>query len=109
MRQEIAEAKAKWLELVSEQRQSGQSVAAFCSERGLRAWQFYEWKKRLRESEAARFVEVQLATPAEPVRPAVTRGNAIEIRLREGRSLVVNPGFEASHLRALLAVMESEA
>ncbi|MDT7817653.1 MAG: hypothetical protein QOJ51_1812 [Acidobacteriaceae bacterium] len=52
MRQEIAEAKAKWLELVSEQHQSGQSVAAFCSERGLRAWQFYEWKKRLRESEA---------------------------------------------------------
>jgi hypothetical protein len=109
MRQEIAEAKAKWLELVSEQHQSGQSVAACCNERGLRAWQFYEWKKRLRESEAARFVEVQLATPAEPVLPAGTQGNAIEIRLKVGRSLVVNPGFEASHLRALLAVLESEA
>ncbi len=52
--------------------------------------------------------QVQVAVPAEPVRPAVTRSSAIEIRLREGRSLVVEPGFEASHLRALLAVLESE-
>jgi hypothetical protein len=109
MRQEITEAKTKWLELVSEQSQSGQSVAAFCHERGLRAWQFYEWKKRLRESETAKFAEVQVAAPAEPVRPAGTRSNAIEIRLKEGRSLVVEPGFQASHLRSLLAVLESEA
>jgi hypothetical protein len=38
MRLEIAEAKANWRELVSEQSQSGLSVAAFCSQRGLRAW-----------------------------------------------------------------------
>jgi len=100
---------AKWRGLLFEQSQSGQSVAAFCNERGLRAWQFYEWKKRLRESDTAKFIEVQVAAPAEPVRPAGTRSNAIEIRLKEGRSLVVEPGFEASHLRALLAVLESEA
>ena len=109
MRQEITEAKTKWLELVSEQSQSGLSVAAFCNQCGLRAWQFYEWKKRLRESETAKFVEVQVAAPPEPVRPAGIRGNAIVIRLKEGRSLVVEPGFEVSHLRALLAVLESEA
>jgi hypothetical protein len=103
---EATEAWTKWRGLVFEQSQSGQSAAAFCNERGLRAWQFYEWKKRLRESE---FVEVQVAAPAEPVRPTGTRSSAIEIRLREGRSLVVEPGFEASHLRALLAVLESEA
>jgi hypothetical protein len=33
---------------------------------------------------------------------------SIEIRLRGGCSLVVEPGFETSHLRALLAVLESE-
>jgi hypothetical protein len=108
MRQGNTQALTKWHELVSEQSQTGLSVAAFCNQRGLRAWQFYEWKKRVRESEAARFLEVQVAVPAEPVRPAVTRSSAIEIRLREGRSLVVEPGFEASHLRALLAVLESE-
>jgi len=35
---EATEAWTKWCGLVSEQSQSGQSVAAFCSERGLRAW-----------------------------------------------------------------------
>jgi hypothetical protein len=106
----ITEAWTKWRGLVSEQSQSGQSVAAFCGERGLRAWQFYEWKKRLRESEATKFVEVQIAAaPAEPVQPAVARSSAIEIRLKEGRSLVVEPGFDASHLSALLSVLEAGA
>ena len=103
------EARAKWREVIFEQQQSGKSVAVFCQDRGLRVWQFYEWKKRLRESEAAKFVEVQIAAPIEPMRPAVARSSAIEIRLREGRSLAVEPGCEASHLRALLAVLESEA
>jgi hypothetical protein len=52
MRRGMTEAWTKWRGLVSEQSESGQSVAAFCEERGLWAWQFYEWKKRLRESKA---------------------------------------------------------
>jgi hypothetical protein len=60
---------AKWRELVSEQGQSGQSVAVFCGERGLCAPHFYAWKKRLREADAGqdvlrapltKFVEVQV-------------------------------------------------
>jgi hypothetical protein len=105
----MTESWTKWRGLVSEQSQSGQSVAAFCRERGLRAWHFYEWKKRLRESDGAKFVEVRISAPAEPVRPADARSSAIAIRLREGRSLVVEPGFDASHLRALLAVLEPGA
>jgi hypothetical protein len=105
----MTEAWMKWGGLVSEQSQSGQTVAAFCRERGLPAWHFYEWKKRLRESEAAKFVEVQVAIPAEPVRPTGARGSTIEIRLRAGRSLFVEPGFDASHLRALLCVLEPGA
>ncbi|MHB1960335.1 MAG: IS66 family insertion sequence element accessory protein TnpA, partial [Acidobacteriaceae bacterium] len=54
-----AEEWAKWRGLVSEQSQGGRSLAAFCRERGLREWQFYEWKKRLRNAEAAQFVEVR--------------------------------------------------
>ena len=60
MRRSTTEAWTKWVGLVSEQSESGQSVAAFCRERGLRAWHFYEWKKRVRESEAAKFVEVEI-------------------------------------------------
>jgi hypothetical protein len=45
MKEGMKEAWMKGRGLVFEQSQSGQSVAAFCGERGLRARQFYEWKK----------------------------------------------------------------
>ena len=103
------EARAKWREVIFEQQQSGKSVAAYCQERGLRAWQFYEWKKRLRESEAAPFVEVEVKPVAKTTLPDAVHGQAIEVRLKGGRSLVVEAGFDAHHLRALLRVLESEA
>lgn len=109
MRSGRDEARAKWRELVSEQSRSGQSVAVYCRERGLRLWQFYEWKKRLRDSDARQFVEVAVQPCAEIAQRSAAQGGAIEVRLRKGRSLVVERGFEASHLRALLAVLESEA
>lgn len=109
MKREMTEENAKWRGLVSEQVKSKKSAAVFCRERGLKAWQFYEWKKRLRESEAKKFVEVQIAEPTKPVQPARARSSAIEVRLPEGRSLVVEPGFDVSHLRALLDVLEPRA
>ncbi len=73
----------------------------------MREWQFYEWKKRRRNAEAAQFVEVRPA--AEPVQSSAAGNHAIEVRLAGGRSLVVAPGFDASHLRALLFVLEPGA
>jgi hypothetical protein len=88
-------------------------VAAFCGERRLCAPHFFAWKKRLRQAatprqlqgdEAAQFVEVKL------VAAASTAGDSrVEIRLQNGRSLLVGPGFDAQHLQALLAVVESGA
>ena len=101
---------AKWRELVGEQGQSGQSVAEFCRERGLKSGQFFAWKRRLREAEAAKFVAVAVAPVLEAERPApATHSGAIEVRLDRGRILVVEPGFDAHHLRALIAVLEGEA
>jgi transposase-like protein len=107
MRQHRAELWAKWRELVSEQSQSGQTVKAFCEDRGLRDSLFYDWKKRLRESEVEKFVEVRVTRAEERALPAPGHSRAIEIRLSKGRSLLVEPGFEAGHLRALLAVLET--
>ena len=89
---------------------SGQSVAAFCKERGVTSSQLFAWEKRLREAEKAQFVEVQIR-PAEPLLDVVNRqqARAIEVRLCRGRSIVVEPGFDVDHLRALLAVLEPEA
>ncbi len=109
MRRRKAEAWAKWRGLVAEQNQSGQSIAAFCRERGLKSGQFFAWKKKLREAEAAKFVAVDAAPDPEWKRvPArEMQGGAIEVRLARGRSLVVEPGFDAHHLHALLSVLEA--
>jgi transposase-like protein len=100
-----AELWAKWRTLVSEQQASGQSVAAFCHARGMTSSQMFAWKKRLREAEAARFVALELSPVAEAKWPLI-HSRAIEVRLDRGRSLVVEPGFDAHHLRALLSVLE---
>ncbi|WP_130424976.1 IS66 family insertion sequence element accessory protein TnpA [Edaphobacter modestus] len=70
---------ARWRGLVSEQVASGTSVAVFCRDHGLRDWQFYEWKKRLRCSAAAPFIAVEVAsTEAASAQPEQMSG--IEIR-----------------------------
>jgi transposase-like protein len=100
----------KWRSLVSEQAESGQSVAAFCRARGQSESLFYYWKKRLREGATPPFVEVQVAEPQlGPRHCGSAAGATIEVRLRNGRSLIVAPEFDASHLRALLAVVEPES
>ena len=94
---------------MTEQRDSSKSVAAFCGERGLPVSQMFAWKRRLREAETAQFVEVGVKPCSEPLHVAPVRRAGIEVRLARGRSLVVEPGFDAHHLRALLAVLEAEA
>jgi hypothetical protein len=67
---------------------------------------FFAWRKRLTQAEPNKFVEVKVARPAaEPVRDKA----AIEVRLKNGRSLMVPPGFDANHVRALVALLEAEA
>lgn len=98
----------KWQSLVSEWQASGQSVAAFCRTREVPEPQFHYWKKRLREEARPQFVELEVAKPQ--LRPkcySSTLGSAIEVRLSNGRSLMVPPDFDANHLRALLAIVES--
>ena len=109
MNEHREQALAKWRVLVAEQEQSGQSVAAFCQTRELPRSQLIYWKRRLREAQGAPFVEVQLAQPGvEPRVQARALGRtSIEVRLRNGRSLMVAANFDARHLRALLAVVES--
>ena len=111
MAEQTQEAWARWRALMVEQQQSGQNVAAFCRERGLRDSQFYDWKKRLRQAAAEPFVAVELVA-SETVKAAIPSAAApsvpIEIRLSRGRSLLVGPDFEAAHLRRLLQVLEQE-
>jgi Transposase len=103
--------RARWRGLLAEQKESGHSVVVFCREHGLREWQFYEWKKRL-HPKAEPFVAVKVVS-AEPAPVTAAREPEacapLEIRLRSGRSVLVGPDFEASHLERLLQVLEPEA
>jgi hypothetical protein len=105
--QRSGKAWAKWRKLVAEQARSGETVAAFCRSRRLCAPYFFAWKKRLSRSTGAKFVEVKLAEAAPE--PRVPGDSRVEVRLPNGRSRLVGPGFDAEHLRALLAVVESRA
>jgi len=98
------EVRSRWVALISEQSESGETVEAFCRERGLTTSQFYTWRKRLRGSIAERFLEVQVAKAAQS---APSKRGAIEIRLGEGRCVLVEPGFDADHLRAVVAALEA--
>jgi len=101
---------AKWQSLVSEQEESGQSIAAFCRTRELHESLFYYWKKRLQQAATPAFVEVQGAKPRlRPRHSPLALESTIEVRLGNGRSLMVAPEFDTRHLRALLAVVESES
>ena len=107
MRERRREVWAHWNELLAEQAGSGQSVAVFCREHRLTESQFYTWKRRLRQATAEPFVEVHVVEAAGHLfrRPSC----AIEIRLESGRRVFVEPGFEAAHLRAVLAALEARA
>ena len=109
MRERGAAAATRWRGLVSEQVESGKSVAAFCRERGVPASQMFSWKKRFRQAESAKFVEAAGMPAVENSSMAATQGRAIEVRLRGDRTLIIEPGFDARHLQALLMVLESEA
>ena len=92
----------KWRKLVSEQARSGQTVRAFCHERGLCRPYFFVWKKRLEDNTPAKFLEVQVMEHG----PSTPDDSSVEIRLQNGRSLMVRPGFDAGHVRALLEAVE---
>ena len=92
-----AEQRRVWQERIGEQKQSGQTIRAFCEERGLSAAQFYYWRQRLRPA-------------ARPVRFALVEGGsdglcgrAIEIELSTGERLRL--AAEAATLRVVLGVL----
>jgi hypothetical protein len=99
----------RWRELISAQQASGRSIAAYCREHDVRAWRFYEWKKRLRKSETASFVAVSVKAEEESAAlpEPVLSPSSLELRHSRGWSLKIEPGFDAVHLRRLLSVLES--
>jgi hypothetical protein len=56
----------------------------------------------------AKFVEVKVKESSEQRKLVPEHYPTTAIRLNNGRGLLIEPGFDASHLRALLAALETE-
>jgi transposase-like protein len=89
--------------LVRDFEQSGLSRKAFCAARGvaLHTLDYYRHRNRVRRRAGG----ADQLIPVELVDPAHATGG-LRVELANGRCLVVEAGFDASHLKRLLAVLE---
>ncbi len=85
-----------WSKLIAEQEASGQSIRAFCKERGIGDHSFYFWRKRLGQSEPVQFALLKTVTSAAPT---------LELILTSGEQLRIGNGVDATTLRLVLEVV----
>ena len=95
--EERSEQRRVWQERIADQKQSGQTIRAFCKERGVSAAQFYYWRQRL--TQAAGPVKFALVEG----RPGSACGSGIEIELTTGERLRL--AAEVTTLRVVLGVL----
>lgn len=78
-------------------------MSAFCREHGVSDQSFYNWRKRLSESEPVRFALVAANAP-------VTKDSLpVELILASGDRLRIAPGTDAATLRTVLNVLREHA
>src|SRR5215467_12259567 len=92
-----------WRERIAEHERSGRSVKDFCKERGLTAWSFYSWRKRLRETGLVRFALVERG----PLRQESALEAQLELVLASGERLRIGAGVEAATLRRVVETLRA--
>ncbi len=95
---------ALWAEWISECRNSGQNVKAWCKGNGICEQTYYRWQKRLLELTKAQ-QEVQFAevTPAQPVH---ADNVAVTVRIA-GAEADIHSGADAATVEQVLRVLKS--
>ena len=85
-----------WGKLIAEQKTSGQAVRPFCRERNIGEHSFYQWRKRLGQSETVRFALLE-------TRPSsADMTTALELVLTSGERLRIGNQVNAATLRLVL-------
>lgn len=85
-----------WSRQIAEQEASGQAVRPFCRERNIGEHSFYQWRKRLGQSEAVRFALLETKTPGGEM------AAAIELVMPTGERLRIGNQVNAATLRLVL-------
>lgn len=88
-----------WQELISHQEQSGETVHAFCKQRGVKEASFYAWRKQLRGGTPVGFALVD-SHGSGAKHPA-----PLELVLASGERVHISPGTDAATLRMVLGVL----
>ena len=81
-----------WDKLIAEQEASGQTIRAFCKERGISDHSFYFWRKRLGTSEPVQFALLK----------TVASAATLELILASGEQLRIGNGVDAATFRLVL-------
>jgi hypothetical protein len=90
-----------WRQRIAEQEKSGQTIRAYCGERGLKESAFYGWRGRLRKQNTpVRFALVE-------AKPAVETPLPLELLLASGDRLRIRS--DAATLKLVLAVLREPA
>jgi len=90
-----SERREHWREVVGQWQGSGESQAGFCRERGLAAWQFRYWLRRLTAEGSPAAVGHGFAEVSSP-------GGGLRLRLPGGLVLEIGPEFDEATLRRFL-------
>ena len=93
----------QWRECIAEQKASGLSVKQFCKDRGLSLWSFYDWRKRLRETEPIRFALVDRRKRTEPEEAPVAAD--LEVVFATGERLRIRCGVDIPTLRSVVEAL----
>lgn len=106
-----------WRRLIGQWQRSGLTARAFCSQGRVSEASFYAWRRTIRQRDqqgrfepggqgARRSSSKPIFVPVQVVPATAVSAAALEVVLGHGRSVRVGPGFDATTLRQLLAVVE---
>jgi transposase len=106
---------AQKLAILDEIVSSGLGVAAVARRHDISPQQVYGWRRHFRRKAPAKatpaLVPVTLVDPVESeqrsIATAVARASRVEIRCLNGRVLIVESGFDAAELKALIRSVEN--
>jgi len=90
----------QWRTIIAAQPASGLSIAAYCRQRRVSEASFFAWRRKLRR-DTAHFAEVRIAPEPPP------ESSGVEVRLSNGRCVLVRAGFDRQTLLDLLATLEA--
>jgi transposase-like protein len=91
-----------WRQTLAAWQKSGQSIRAFCAERGLSEASFFAWRRTLRRSDRQPTVTQPTLVPLRVIADAV-----LEVVLPTGVVVRVPPGADTAVVAALVAALRS--